>query len=208
MLTDILGDEDALGDMDFKIAGTAEGVTGVQMDIKITGLTTEIMRAAMQQAHEGRHHILEEMAKAIAEPRKELSRFAPQHAEVFVNPDIIRLIIGPGGKNIKAITAALGEPDDAADICTDTKGNPEPDPSLRDTENVPWDQDIDDYLTREVLPYAPDAWIDHTKTREGAEIPFTRHFYKYIPPRPLEDIDRDLEAVMNDLRTMLQEVER
>ena len=115
VLTDILGDEDALGDMDFKIAGTAEGVTGVQMDIKITGLTTEIMRAAMKQAHEGRHHILEEMAKAIGEPRKELSRFAPQHAEVFVNPDIIRLIIGPGGKNIKAITAATGASVDIED---------------------------------------------------------------------------------------------
>jgi len=115
VLTDILGDEDALGDMDFKIAGTAEGVTGVQMDIKITGLTTEIMRAAMSQAHEGRLHILEEMAKAIAAPRKELSRFAPQHAEVFVNPDIIRLIIGPGGKNIKAITAATGASVDIED---------------------------------------------------------------------------------------------
>jgi Polyribonucleotide nucleotidyltransferase (polynucleotide phosphorylase) len=115
VLTDILGDEDALGDMDFKIAGTAEGVTGVQMDIKITGLTTEIMRAAMKQAHEGRLHILDEMAKAIAEPRKELSRFAPQHAEVFVNPDIIRLIIGPGGKNIKAITAATGASVDIED---------------------------------------------------------------------------------------------
>ncbi|WP_370650210.1 polyribonucleotide nucleotidyltransferase [uncultured Desulfovibrio sp.] len=115
VLTDILGDEDALGDMDFKIAGTAEGVTGVQMDIKITGLTTDIMRAAMQQAREGRLHILAEMAKAIAEPRKELSRFAPQHAEIFVNPDIIRLIIGPGGKNIKAITAATGASVDIED---------------------------------------------------------------------------------------------
>ena len=108
VLTDILGDEDALGDMDFKIAGTAEGVTGVQMDIKITGLTTDIMRQAMQQAHEGRLHILAEMAKALPEPRKELSRYAPQHAEIFVNPDIIRLIIGPGGKNIKAIQAESG----------------------------------------------------------------------------------------------------
>ena len=115
VLTDILGDEDALGDMDFKIAGTADGVTGVQMDIKIAGLTTDIMRAAMQQAREGRLHILAEMARAIAEPRKELSRFAPQHAEVFVNPDIIRLIIGPGGKNIKAITAATGASVDIED---------------------------------------------------------------------------------------------
>ena len=115
ILTDILGDEDALGDMDFKIAGTAEGVTGVQMDIKITGLTTEIMRAAMRQAHEGRLHILGEMAKVIAAPRAALSRFAPQHAELFVNPDIIRLIIGPGGKNIKAITAATGATVDIED---------------------------------------------------------------------------------------------
>ena len=115
VLTDILGDEDALGDMDFKIAGTAEGVTGVQMDIKITGLTTDIMRAAMRQAREGRLHILGEMAKALAEPRKELSRYAPQHAEIFVNPDIIRLIIGPGGKNIKAITTATGASVDIED---------------------------------------------------------------------------------------------
>ncbi|MBQ9407738.1 MAG: polyribonucleotide nucleotidyltransferase [Desulfovibrio sp.] len=115
VLTDILGDEDALGDMDFKIAGTAEGVTGIQMDIKISGLTTEIMRSAMQQAHEGRMHILAEMAKAIAEPRKELSPYAPQHAELFVNPEIIRLIIGPGGKNIKAITTATGASIDIED---------------------------------------------------------------------------------------------
>lgn len=115
VLTDILGDEDALGDMDFKIAGTAEGVTGVQMDIKISGLTMDIMRAAMRQAREGRLHILGEMAKAIAEPRKELSRYAPQHAEIFVNPDIIRLIIGPGGKNIKAITTATGASVDIED---------------------------------------------------------------------------------------------
>lgn len=115
ILTDILGDEDALGDMDFKIAGTANGVTGVQMDIKVAGLTTDIMRAAMSQAREGRLHILGEMAKAIAEPRKELSPYAPQHDEIFVNPDIIRLIIGPGGKNIKAITTATGASIDIED---------------------------------------------------------------------------------------------
>lgn len=115
VLTDILGDEDALGDMDFKIAGTAEGVTAVQMDIKISGLTTEVMRSAMQQAHEARLHILGEMAKVLSGPRGELSRFAPQHAEVFVNPEIIRMIIGPGGKNIKAITAATGASVDIED---------------------------------------------------------------------------------------------
>ncbi len=108
VLTDILGDEDALGDMDFKIAGTAEGITAVQMDIKITGITTEIMARAMEQAREARLHILDQMSAALETHRNELSRFAPQHAEIFVNPDTIRLIIGPGGKNIKAITAATG----------------------------------------------------------------------------------------------------
>ncbi len=108
VLTDILGDEDALGDMDFKIAGTAEGITAVQMDIKITGITTEIMARAMEQAREARMHILSEMSAALETPRDELSKFAPQHAEIFVNPDTIRLIIGPGGKNIKAITATTG----------------------------------------------------------------------------------------------------
>ena len=115
ILTDILGDEDAMGDMDFKVAGTAEGVTGIQMDIKVEGLSTDIMRAAMRQAREGRLHILEEMRKVLPEPRKELSPYAPQHKELYVNPDIIRLIIGPGGKNIKAITTATGSAVDIDD---------------------------------------------------------------------------------------------
>jgi len=108
VLTDILGDEDALGDMDFKIAGTADGVTAVQMDIKITGISTEVMARAMTQAKEARLVVLDEMLKALPETRKELSQYAPQHCEVVVNPDIIRLIIGPGGKNIKQITAETG----------------------------------------------------------------------------------------------------
>lgn len=109
---------------------------------------------------------------------------------------------------LKAVTTELGEQDGSADTCTDAKGNPEADASLRDTENVPWDEDIDAYVAREVLPYAPEAWADHSKTKEGAEIPFTRHFYQYVPPRSLEEIDRDLDAVMDQLRAMLVEVER
>jgi polyribonucleotide nucleotidyltransferase len=108
VLTDILGDEDALGDMDFKIAGTADGVTAVQMDIKVTGISTAVMARALEQAKVARLHILAEMAKALPAPRSELSRHAPQHALVEVNPEVIRLIIGPGGKNIKAITAETG----------------------------------------------------------------------------------------------------
>ncbi len=115
VLTDILGDEDALGDMDFKIAGSAEGVTAVQMDIKINGLTTELMARAMEQARVARVHVLEQMNRALPGSRTELSPYAPQHAEVFVNPEVIRMIIGPGGKNIKAITAATGASIDIED---------------------------------------------------------------------------------------------
>ncbi len=115
ILTDILGDEDALGDMDFKIAGTAEGLTAVQMDIKVTGISMEIMTKALNQAKEARLHILGEMAKVLAAPRKELSPYAPQHCQIEVNPDVIRLIIGPGGKNIKALTAETGASVDIED---------------------------------------------------------------------------------------------
>jgi polyribonucleotide nucleotidyltransferase len=115
VLTDILGDEDALGDMDFKIAGTAEGVTAVQMDIKITGISTEVMARAMAQAKDARLHILEEMKKVLPETHGELSKYAPQLCVVEVNPDIIRLIIGPGGKNIKQITADTGASVDIED---------------------------------------------------------------------------------------------
>lgn len=109
---------------------------------------------------------------------------------------------------LKTVTAELSEQDDTADTCSDHKGNPEADLTLRDTENVPWDEDIDSFVAREVLPYAPDAWVDHSKTKSGAEIPFTRHFYQYTAPRTLEEIDLDLNAVMDQLRAMLVEVER
>lgn len=115
VLTDILGDEDALGDMDFKIAGTAEGITAVQMDIKISGIPSDVMVRALDQARDARLHILDEMAKELASSREELSKYAPQIATVEVNPDVIRVIIGPGGKNIKAITAATGASVDIED---------------------------------------------------------------------------------------------
>lgn len=107
---------------------------------------------------------------------------------------------------VKTIWSTIGEHDDTATIVTDSKGNPEPDPSLRDTENVPLTEDIEDYFAREVLPHVPDAWIDHDKTKVGYEIPFTRHFYRYIPPRPLEEIQKDLRVLVGEIQTMLAEV--
>lgn len=115
VLTDILGDEDAMGDMDFKVAGTHDAVTGIQMDIKITGIPQDIMRKALYQARDARRHILGKMNEVLAAPRPELSPNAPQLAVVMVNPEKIREIIGPGGKMIKAITAETGASIDIED---------------------------------------------------------------------------------------------
>ena len=103
ILSDILGDEDHLGDMDFKVAGTRDGVTSIQMDIKIKGITKEIMTEALQQAKEGRLHILEKMESAIPEPKKELSPYAPRIVIHRVPEDKTALVIGPGGSNVKKI---------------------------------------------------------------------------------------------------------
>lgn len=115
VLTDILGDEDALGDMDFKIAGTEEGITAFQMDIKIAGIPSDVMTRALSQARDARVHILGEMNKILAQPRPELSDNAPQLAIVQVDPEVIRMVIGPGGKNIKQITADTGADVDIED---------------------------------------------------------------------------------------------
>ncbi|WP_230082585.1 type I restriction-modification system subunit M [Arsenicicoccus cauae] len=107
----------------------------------------------------------------------------------------------------KAIHAALSERDETAEICADAKGNPEPDPRLRDTENVPLGQDIEEYVAREVLPYVPDAWVDHAKTKIGYEMPFTRHFYEYVPPRPLEEIDADVKRLIAEIQDLFAELD-
>jgi polyribonucleotide nucleotidyltransferase len=103
ILSDILGDEDHFGDMDFKVAGTAEGITALQMDIKILELSKDIMENALEQARKGRLHILDEMMKALDKPRQDISPFAPKIHTIEINPDKIREIIGPGGKVIRAI---------------------------------------------------------------------------------------------------------
>jgi type I restriction enzyme M protein len=122
----------------------------------------------------------------------------------------------------RTLWLTIGERDEAADEIRDAKGNPEPDPKLRDTENIPFgwndtpktaDADgttqavINAYVAAEVLPHVPDAWVDHTKTKVGYEIPFTRHFYTYVPPRPLEEIDADLDRLVAEILDLLREVE-
>ncbi|MFV0284596.1 MAG: polyribonucleotide nucleotidyltransferase [Castellaniella sp.] len=108
VLTDILGDEDHLGDMDFKVAGTVSGVTALQMDIKIQGITKEIMQVALAQAREGRMHILDKMREAIDGSRQELSNFAPRMLSIKINPEKIRDVIGKGGATIRALTEETG----------------------------------------------------------------------------------------------------
>ncbi|WP_291967741.1 class I SAM-dependent DNA methyltransferase [Caloramator sp.] len=107
---------------------------------------------------------------------------------------------------LKAIISALSEKDETADICVDSKGNPEPDPDLRDTENVPLKENIHEYFEREVKPHVPDAWIDESKTKIGYEIPFTRHFYKYQPLRPSEEIMKEIKELEQSILEKLKKV--
>ena len=120
VLSDILGDEDHLGDMDFKVAGSDVGITALQMDIKIQGITEEIMKVALAQAKQGRHHILGEMAKAITSARPELSDYAPRLITIKIHPDKIREVIGKGGSVIQGITKETGTQIDIQDDGTIT----------------------------------------------------------------------------------------
>jgi len=106
----------------------------------------------------------------------------------------------------KAIWSAVSVSDPEGEIQKSKNGSPEPDPDLRDYENIPLDEDIDAYFAREVAPYVPDAWIDNSKTKVGYEIPFTRHFYVYIPPRPLAEIDAELRDLESQIQKLLGEV--
>lgn len=113
-----------------------------------------------------------------------------------------------------AVLAALAERNEAAEICRDAEGNPEPDPELRDSESVPLSESVDDFFAREVLPHVADAWIDESKRDAkdgkvgivGYEINFNRYFYRYTPPRPLEAIEQDIRLIEKDIVRMLREV--
>ena len=108
----------------------------------------------------------------------------------------------------KAVLSALGERDPEAEVCRDRRGNPEPDTELRDTETVPLGEDVDAYIAREVLPHVRDAWVDESKTKVGYEIPLNRHFYVYESPRPLEEIESDLQALEQEIAGLLSDVVR
>ena len=132
-----------------------------------------------------------------------------------LRPALAAAAVKLDAKQWKALLDGLGERDETAEVCVDSKGRPEPDVSLRDTEQVPFGSagqgaqaaTIKEYFEHEVLPHAPDAWVDEKKTKVGYEIPFTRHFYTYVPPRPLTEIDAELNDLVSEILLLLQAVE-
>jgi len=117
-----------------------------------------------------------------------------------------RIVLSMAVKKALLGAAAVADPD--APVMVDKRGEPLPDPDLRDNENVPLTEDVDAYVEREVLPHVSDAWVDHSKTKIGYDIPFTRFFYKYLPPRPLVEIDAELEAIEEEIQKVLSGMKR
>jgi len=154
VLTDILGDEDHLGDMDFKVAGTAEGITALQMDIKIDGITREIMEQALSQAQEGRLHILEEMKKVISTPRPEMSDYAPRIMTIKINPEKIRDVIGKGGSTIRALSEETGvsiDIDDDGTVKIASTDNAAAKEAIRRIEQITAEVEVDTIYTGKVV---------------------------------------------------------
>jgi polyribonucleotide nucleotidyltransferase len=136
VLSDILGNEDHLGDMDFKVAGTSEGITAFQMDIKIEGISFEIMENALNQAKEGRMHILGIMNEAITQPREHLSPYAPRLIQIRIDTDQIGLVIGPGGKTIQGMQRLFGVDIAIEDDGTVNIASPDRDSAARCKEHI------------------------------------------------------------------------
>jgi len=154
VLTDILGDEDHLGDMDFKVAGSEDGITALQMDIKIQGITSEIMQIALTQAKEGRLHILKQMNEVIGSARSEISEFAPRNISIKVHPDKIRDVIGKGGATIRALTEETGTTIDIDDNGTVTIWAVEAaaaDLAVKRIEEITAELEVDQVYTGKVL---------------------------------------------------------
>jgi len=138
ILSDILGDEDHAGDMDFKVCGTQKGITAMQMDIKIDGLTEEILRKALDQAREGRLHIIEKLRQTIAAPRTDISIYAPRITTIKVKEDQVRTVIGSGGKNIRQIISETGVTIDVEDDGTVTIASNDAEAAARAVAMVKW----------------------------------------------------------------------
>ena len=171
ILSDILGDEDHLGDMDFKVTGTTEGITALQMDIKISGVTREIMRQALYQAREGRLHILNEMVHALEAPRTVVAASAPRIHTIKINPDKIRDIIGPGGKMIRSIVEETGAKIDVEDdgtVCIASPDTESLEKALSKIERITAEAEIGQVyngLVKKVVDFG--AFVEILPGREG-----------------------------------------
>ena len=150
------------------------------------------------------------------ESNKLVSALRKLDAEYDSRPDFLNALDSEAGNQglklsaplAKALVGEFSFRSDEAEVCLDAKGKIEPDSDARDTENVPLDEDVAKYFAREVEPFAPDAWIDHTKEKIGYEIPFTRQFYKYVPPRHLAEIDTELNKLVTEIQQLLAEIEK
>ena len=166
----------------------------------------ETVRQQEIEAGRARQMVIRELLAAFAEEHGEmLFRDRKQFLLALREVDR-RHSVKLSASELKAVLAALGERDETAEICRDRKGAPEPDADLRDTETVPLKESIEEYFKREVLPHVPDAWIDHSKTKVGYEIPLNRHFYRYEPPRELEAIEADIKELEGEIVALLREV--
>ncbi len=171
ILSDIQGLEDFLGDMDFKVAGTREGITAIQMDIKVAGITTQIMREALAQAREGRMHILDKMLEVMPTPREEQSQYAPSIRSISINPEYIGMVIGPGGKNIRGIQEDTATEIDIQEDGTIFVAGVNADgvaEALSRIAQIVWEPSAGDILTGAVKTIIPvGAFVELTPGRDG-----------------------------------------
>lgn len=179
----------------------------VERPLKLRFEVTEETVAALAEAKPVAK--LERSEEFVSAVRTLLGSSWPTKSEAFIalkDAVVAAGLTWPSGAPFaKAVRETIGVRDPEGEV-QKIKGAPEPDSDLRDYENVPLGEDIEDYLKREVLPHVPDAWIDHTKTKIGYEIPFTRHFYVYTPPRPLAEIDAELKSLEAEIQALLGEV--
>ena len=152
--------------------------------------------------------LLEKALRSLAVEPHEFYKNREAFLRIVLKPALTQVGLKLAAPALKAVIVGLSERDETADICKGPKGTTEADTDLRDTENVPLGEDIQDYFEREVLPHVPDAWIDESKTKVGYEIPFTRHFYKYVAPRSLDAIDSDLNKLISEITALLAEVDK
>ena len=190
---------------------SAERIARLDQESAFVGLATSNKKreaARREEIAEGqeRQKAIRELLRAFAKESKE--KLYKDRSAFLADLKALdqRRGVRLSASELKAILNALGERDETAEIRLDAKDNPEPDPDLRDTESVPLKESIDAYFKREVLPHVPDAWIDESKTKVGYEIPLNRHFYRYEPPRPLEEIEGDIKTLEGEILALLKEV--